>query len=160
MQDIKGYEGLYQISRTGDVITFRTGRGTYGVPTKLKNNIVSKGYLAVVLRAPTSKPKACRVHRLVAEAFIPNPLKLPQVDHINRNKQDNRVENLRWVTNQENTEKELAKKYYLLHSDGTGVFIHNLLKWCRAQGFASGDFHRIMNKQRPSAHGYIYMEKL
>lgn len=46
--------------------------------------------------------KAYRVHRLVAETFIPNPDNLPQVDHINRNRYDNRIENLRWVTAKEN----------------------------------------------------------
>ena len=43
-----------------------------------------------------------RVHRLVAEAFLENPLNLPEVDHINHNRGDNRLENLRWVTRKEN----------------------------------------------------------
>lgn len=43
------------------------------------------------------------VHRLIAEAFIPNPDNLPEVDHLNRNRADNRVENLRWVTHKENS---------------------------------------------------------
>ena len=60
----------------------------------------SNGYLQVYLRG-SRIPQL--VHRLVAEAFIPNPENKPFVDHINGNKLDNRVENLRWVSPKENT---------------------------------------------------------
>lgn len=64
----------------------------------------STGYQKVGLYMPDGKRKHKDVHRLVAEAFIPNPLDKPQVNHINGNGIDNRVENLEWVTARENTQ--------------------------------------------------------
>lgn len=64
----------------------------------LKPFLVTKGYPTVSLYK-----KDYQVHRLVANAFIPNPNNLPQVNHINHDKTDNRVENLEWCTNRQNT---------------------------------------------------------
>ena len=63
----------------------------------LKESINKAGYVLVSLNGLQYYK-----HRLLAQQFIPNPNNLPMIDHINRNKSDNRIENLRWVNNQEN----------------------------------------------------------
>ena len=90
---IKGYEGLYQVSSLGRVRSLNY-RQT-GQVRVLKAEKNRWGYLFVNL-CKNKKPKSCIVHRLVAIAFIPNPLNLPQINHINEDKTDNRVENLEW----------------------------------------------------------------
>lgn len=100
---IKDFEGYYEVSNIGRVRSLnykRTGKGKI-----LKNIEDYKGYLEVVL-TKNGKRKQFKVHRLVAEAFIPNPENKPCIDHINTIKSDNRVENLRWVTYKENSNNE------------------------------------------------------
>ena len=71
----------------------------------LSESIVGGGYIRVVLNG-----KHFKKHRLIAEQFIPNPLNLPFVDHKNRIRTDNRVENLRWVTHSENDNNKTSFK--------------------------------------------------
>ena len=104
---IKDYEGLYEISNLGRVKSLNYKRT--GKEKILKNTENSKGYLIVCL-TKNEKRKQFKIHRLVAEAFIPNPEDKPCIDHINTIKNDNRVENLRWVTNEENNNNPLTKK--------------------------------------------------
>lgn len=101
---IKGYEGLYAVSSKGKVMNLKSGR-------ILKNGIDGHGYAMVTLyRGDGTKQKKIKVHRLVAEAFIENPLNLPQVNHINEDKTNNNVENLAWVSASQNT-RYSAHKY-------------------------------------------------
>lgn len=92
---IDGYNGKYEINRFGVIKNTITGKIL--VPSTSKT-----GYQFVKLNRPDSTRKNALVHRLVAEVFIQNPLKKPQVNHIDGNKRNNCVDNLEWVTPSEN----------------------------------------------------------
>ena len=99
-KDIKGYEGLYMVSNMGRVLSV-------GKKSNHNNSIILKdsnmlGYRVVSLRKHNTA-KIYKVHRLVAQAFIDNPLDKKQVNHIDGDKTNNVVTNLEWATAKENT---------------------------------------------------------
>lgn len=93
---IQGFESLYEISNTGRVRPLFKSRVEY-----LKPKTNHKGYLYFGL-SHNKKDFSRFQHRLIAQAFIPNPENKPQINHINGIKTDNRIENLEWCTNGEN----------------------------------------------------------
>lgn len=113
MKDIKGFNGQYSISKDGEVWSHSNKRGQTGRKGKfLKPWLIGNGYKTVQLYKQNTKPSKFLVHRLVAETYIPNPLKLPEVNHINGNKLDNRVDNLEWVTSKENKQHAINRGLY------------------------------------------------
>ena len=102
-KDIEGYEGLYQVSNLGRVKRMRfINKNTNIEKERIKSKKIRKdGYLEVALYK-NGKGKYIQVHRLVAKSFIPNPKKLPQVNHIDGIKTNNIVENLEWVSISDN----------------------------------------------------------
>ena len=107
-KDIAGYEGLYQISNKGRVKSLNrlVKDTTRDRVQKIKGRILKycdngKGYKLVYLNK-NRKRKNYYVHRLVAETFIPNPRQLPEVNHKDLNKANNKISNLEWITELDN----------------------------------------------------------
>ena len=90
---VVGYEGLYEVSSLGRI------RRVKIMSPALKKH----GYLQISLTDGKGVRKSLHLHRIVAEAFIPNPLGKPQVNHMDENTLNNRADNLEWATAQENT---------------------------------------------------------
>lgn len=99
----------YEVSDQGDVRNVSTNCILNGTPDK-------GGYTKVELYVGGSRSTK-KVHRLVAEAFVPNPNDLPEVDHINNIRDDNRVENLRWSTRQQQMFNKATTKGYCFRKD-------------------------------------------
>ena len=108
-RDVVGYEGLYKVSSYGRIASmYREHSGFLGshwvtiphYPRLMKTHLTRSGYEQLILC--NKGEKAHSVHRLVAAAFIPNPNNYLTVDHKDRNRTNNHVENLRWCTLSEN----------------------------------------------------------
>ena len=148
---IEGSDNCY-VSNTGNV--------KY-VNTKIKLRKDPEGYPRATIKGIGTE----RIHRLVAKAFIPNPENKPMVNHINCVKDDNRVENLEWVTSKENT----------VHAGKNGLFGNNLRRnkivatknhesfifdsqadASRKLDIHDGSINKCLKGRRGNSHGYTF----
>jgi hypothetical protein len=152
MKDIKDYEGLYQVSNLGTVYSVKSGKFLKPRKTKL-------GYILIDLYK-NNKQKTYYLHRLVAQAFIPNPLNLPEVNHKSEIKTDNRVENLEWMSHKENInygsrtercskkvlqftrEGEFVAEYSSTHEAErqTGIYFQSISQCCKGKRHSAGNY--------------------
>ena len=156
-KDIQGVKGHYQISNFGNI------RNTNTPNILRKTHVDNRGYLTITFwkgnkRVPT------RVHRLVAEAFIPNPENKPQVNHINGVKTDNRVENLEWVSNSENQKHAYKNglnhnniKYRKILCVETGEVFCGICNAGKKLGLANGNIWAVLNNRQAHTGGYHFV---
>lgn len=176
-KDIVNFEGIYQISNFGNLKSFKRNREGHVLSEKDKRG----HYLSVIL-CYQSKTRCTRIHRLVAEAFIPNPENKPQVNHIDGNKQNNRVDNLEWATAIENMAharetglssfiamnhyNQIERPFKIIQCDLSGKFLaeyKNAKDASDASGVCQRNILQVANKTeykkgltRKQAGGYIW----
>lgn len=169
-KDIPGFGNRYQISDAGRIRVksyLRTnGYGYYWTKPKILEPFSANSNHQTIVLSFGNKKKHLKIHRLVAMAFIPNPENKPEVDHINTNVFDNRVENLRWVTSKENKlnpithERNKKANKYTVSVIGTsvldGISIHfNSIKEAESTLYIGGaHICACCNGKRKTAGGY------
>ena len=159
-KDIKNYEGLYQISNMGRVKSLertKKGRGNTIYITKeriLKPSLNGSGYPIVGLSNGCNHISYI-VHRLVAEAFIPNPDNLSDVNHINEDKTDNRVDNLSWMSHHDNinygsrNEKIAAKNSKAVYCEDLDMTFRNAVEAAKFIGlYDSANLSQHLNGKK------------
>ena len=186
-KDIKNYEGLYQVSNLGNVKSLDTMincKGANNIDEHLrkgrilKKNIATTGYYSINL-SKNGKIKYVRVHRLVAEAFIPNPNNLPCINHKDGNKLNNEISNLEWCSYSYNNSEAyrigLKQNKYkgkygkdaqfskpLLQFSMNGELIReweNANQVKRELGFCAENIRSVCNGRRKQANGYKWKYK-
>lgn len=157
-KDIKGYERKYQVSNYGRVKSLNynhTDKEQLLKPVQYNN-----GYFYVNLYKPLKKFK---IHRIVANAFIPNPENLPCVNHKDEDKTNNHVDNLEWCTYEYNSNygsrnerirKSLSKKVYQYTLDGEFVREWKSTNECGRNGFNHSSIVSCCKGERKTHKGY------
>lgn len=161
---ILNYEGLYEVSNFGRVKSFRFGKERI-----LKPGINKGGYFFVVLYK-NGKKKNHLVHRLVAEAFLPNPDNLPEVNHKDENPQNNNIENLEWCSHSyninfgtrnkrvaaKNTNGKCSKTVLQYDLEGNLIREWKSVTECGRNGYNQGHVAECCNGKRKTHKGFIW----
>ena len=163
-KDIDGFEGYYQVSNQGRVRSF--AKSWYTEPLILKQHINADGYANVYLSwaGKGKKVTTYKVHRLVAQAFIPNPLNKREVNHIDGDKKNNAVWNLEWVTSSENSRHAtitgLTPNCKAVRIVETGEVFPSLGECARTIGGNAGNISRCLHTDKSDTHKGFHFERV
>ena len=138
--DVIGYEGIYKINKEGDIWSCKRKR--------LLKIRICKGYKRIQLRKNNTRNEYF-IHRLIAINFIPNPNNNPFIDHINRIRTDNRIENLRWVTKCENCQNVTKNKNNTSGYKNICIKINNKYEnWCIEIKYNNNTYQKKFSKTK------------
>lgn len=162
---IEGYEGLYQISNYGRVLSLNYRRT--GKENILCNKCDKNGYQYIIL-SKNGITSTYKIHRLVGNAFLPKS-DLPEINHIDEDKSNNRVENLEWCSRQYNCiygnglkkrMKAVSKSVLQYNLDGNFVKEWNSTRDIRRYlGFCNSDISKCCKGKLKTCKGYIWRYK-
>ena len=153
-RDIKGYEGKYMASNKGNIKSLNYRRT--GKEKIMKGVDDGHGYLQVIL-CKDGKDKKCRINRLVAQAFLPNPNNLPEVNHKDEDRTNNCVDNLEWCTKQYNIDYSLSKAVIGINKiSGLIVEFPSACEASRQLGISQGNITSCCQGKRNTAGGHIW----
>lgn len=154
---VKDFEHIYHISNTGILKNIKTGR-------ILNGEIHYSGYVRCnLIDKINNKKRRTTIHRLVAETFLNNPNNLPVVDHIDRNRANNRVTNLRWVSESTNHENVNRKNRTTKAKSVIAInLLNNKKKKFKSLNSACNELnlnycsaHQTLNNLRKSTNNYV-----
>lgn len=181
-KDIKGYEGLYQISSFGNVKSIertllRKNGSSFSVKERILRPTYDKHGYSYVTLTNLKKPKRFFIHRLVAINFIPNPLHKTDVDHIDGNPSNPKLSNLRWATSTENHLNPITMERVKMGNSpigkglnavsvfgknpSTGETIHlNKIKDAQSLGFDPSTISKCILGKKKSHKGFVWERAL
>ncbi|AZO48034.1 HNH endonuclease [Mesorhizobium sp. M4B.F.Ca.ET.058.02.1.1] len=175
MTMIEIFNGRYSVDEDGNVYSLRNNAGNRrAAPKLMKLRLSKEGYLTVTLTTDTGR-LFCQVHRLVAQAFIPNPMNKPEVNHRDGIKIHNRKTNLEWATESENAQHAFqlglrvgnptwagkinadcpnSKPVNQLGLDGQLIQTFPSMAEARRHGFSQGNISMVISGQRDHHKGF------
>ena len=179
-KDVVGYEGYYMVSSFGRVASLgrfilRFGKYVYKNPSIMSDVSTENRYNKVVLKVDGNN-KSFSVHRLVATAFMTNPHNLRCIDHIDGDKTNNNISNLRWCTDLQNQNNPITRekqrntlinkkskfspKSVVGIKEGCPIIMYESMCEATKDGFIQSMISECCNGNRKQHHGYKWMYKL
>jgi hypothetical protein len=163
MKEHPTHKGIL-VSETGEIFSCKVAGANqyrtlydYENPKKLSLVKDKKGYLSVTVRLN----KMEYVHRLVAQTYLDNPNNLPQVNHIDENKSNNKVNNLEWTSSKENSRHSFCKYEWLIENIITGHIIrtNNLNEFSEKNNLNSGSLYATLTGKQKQHRNFRIISK-